>query len=176
MSKEQLFDMLQLSFVPRWVISRNARPQSVAEHSYNVAAMAAYLAKVAGIDQQRAMILGMFHDIAEARTGDLPYPVKGLIEHQNAEDNLCPWYREIIDQFDPAEKLVVKLADLLEAVWFLSHSGGPTSWQSAEDIISNHQGRIDTKICYAVRNSVVTVEQAQQLTGTATALIKEFIK
>lgn len=47
--------------------------EDVAQHSFRVALIAYILAKRAGADPQKAALLGLFHDLHEARTSDLNY-------------------------------------------------------------------------------------------------------
>lgn len=47
--------------------------ESVAEHSYRVAVMGYALARLGGLDPARVTFLCLFHDLHEARTGDLNY-------------------------------------------------------------------------------------------------------
>ena len=47
--------------------------ENVADHSFRVAFMSYCLAKMAGADPCHAALLGLFHDLQEARTGDLNY-------------------------------------------------------------------------------------------------------
>ena len=61
---------------------RSAVPENVAEHSYDVAllthALCTIRTEVYGgeIDTGRAVVLALFHDVAEVITGDIPAPVK----------------------------------------------------------------------------------------------------
>ena len=45
--------------------------ENVADHSFRVAFMSYCLAKMSGADPCHAALLGLFHDLQEARTGDL---------------------------------------------------------------------------------------------------------
>ena len=47
--------------------------ENVAEHSHRTAVIGYALAKVAGADPARTALLCLFHDLAEARTGDFNY-------------------------------------------------------------------------------------------------------
>ena len=48
-------------------------PESVAEHSWRTAVLAWVIAAAQGADPERAATIGVFHDLAEARTGDIEY-------------------------------------------------------------------------------------------------------
>lgn len=47
--------------------------EDVAQHSFRVALMGWTLAKLAGADAERTALMGLFHDLHEARTSDLNY-------------------------------------------------------------------------------------------------------
>lgn len=47
--------------------------ESVAEHSFRTAAIGWILARMSGADEARTTIMCLFHDLAEARTGDFNY-------------------------------------------------------------------------------------------------------
>jgi 5'-deoxynucleotidase YfbR-like HD superfamily hydrolase len=64
----------QLSAEPRqgWLMAGVKHPESVAEHSHRAAVIAYVLAVLEGANPDRAAVLALFHDLPEARTGDLP--------------------------------------------------------------------------------------------------------
>jgi putative hydrolases of HD superfamily len=53
-----------------WVDRGVADAESVAEHSYRVAVLAWAVARARGLDADRAMRIGLLHDLAEAEVGD----------------------------------------------------------------------------------------------------------
>lgn len=74
--------LFRLRFIQRWSLMRNALPENVAEHSYDVALLTHALCTIrrevfgGEIDTGRAIELALFHDVAEVITGDIPSPVK----------------------------------------------------------------------------------------------------
>src|SRR2546425_2701171 len=57
-----------------WVDRGVSDAESVADHSYRVALLAWALARARGLDAERAMLIGLVHDLAEAEVGDeTPY-------------------------------------------------------------------------------------------------------
>jgi putative hydrolase of HD superfamily len=68
------FEAGQLKMLPRagWLLAGIANPESVAEHSFRVAVLAYAIASAEGADPERAACLGLFHDLPETRTGDIP--------------------------------------------------------------------------------------------------------
>lgn len=55
-------------------------PESVAEHSFRVAQLAALIAAEEGADPQRAAYLGLWHDSQETRITDLPHSARPYVE------------------------------------------------------------------------------------------------
>jgi putative hydrolase of HD superfamily len=55
-----------------WQLSGIDDPESVAAHSWGVSLLCLAFADEAGVDPDRALRLAVVHDLAEARTGDLP--------------------------------------------------------------------------------------------------------
>ncbi|MCI5890679.1 MAG: 5'-deoxynucleotidase [Lachnospira sp.] len=71
-----------MKYVNRWGTMRNTSNENICEHSLNVAFIAHALGIInneefnGNIDAQRLAVLGMYHDVTEIITGDLPTPVK----------------------------------------------------------------------------------------------------
>ncbi len=71
-----------MSYITRWGLMRNARNESLSEHSLFTAYTAHYLACSAsvrfGADVRPELVAcaAMYHDAAEILTGDMPTPVK----------------------------------------------------------------------------------------------------
>lgn len=87
---EQLFRFVtrlqRLEALPRtgWLVGGVPRPESVAAHCFEVAAIALWLAdrmvaKGHHIDIERVLRIALLHDIAEVLLTDIPGPVKQLI-------------------------------------------------------------------------------------------------
>jgi putative hydrolases of HD superfamily len=55
-----------------WWVAGIDDPESIAEHSFRTAVIAALLAAVDGADPARAALLALFHDTQETRVGDIP--------------------------------------------------------------------------------------------------------
>ena len=100
--------LMRLSFVPRWIVVPTIRKQNVAEHSFRVAVLCEDLVRKHEWSGDRAFklrVLGLAlrHDIDEVMTGDLPSQSKGT--------------RKDPSLLNP-EQLVVKIADVIEALVF----------------------------------------------------------
>ena len=72
----------RLRYIDRWALMRNARTENLSEHSLEVAMIAHLLCVIGNVrharrlDANRAALVGMYHDVAEIITGDMPTPVK----------------------------------------------------------------------------------------------------
>ena len=72
----------RMKYIDRWALMRNSRPESLSEHSLEVATIAHALATIGNVrygrslDANRAAVVGLYHDASEIITGDMPTPVK----------------------------------------------------------------------------------------------------
>ncbi len=99
----------RMKYINRWALMRNVRQENISEHSNDVAVIAHALAVIkntrfAGdLNPERAAFLGLYHDMTEIITGDMPTPVKYHSEDMRQE------FRKIED--GAAEKLLKMLPD-----------------------------------------------------------------
>lgn len=133
----------RMKHIDRWALMRNSRPESLSEHSLEVAMIAHALATIANVrygrslDVGRAAIVGLYHDASEIITGDMPTPVKyhssqirdayKQVEHEAEErllaklpDDLRPAYEDLFSQHvsddDAYLHRLVKAADKISAL------------------------------------------------------------
>ncbi len=72
----------RMKYINRWALMRNTREENISEHSGDVAVIAHALAVMGNIrfsknlNAERAAFLGLYHDMPEIITGDMPTPVK----------------------------------------------------------------------------------------------------
>ncbi len=72
----------RMKYINRWALMRNTRAENISEHSGDVAVIAHALAVIGNIrfsknlNAERAAFLGLYHDMPEIITGDMPTPVK----------------------------------------------------------------------------------------------------
>ncbi len=102
---------------------------TIASHSYRVAVIAWFLAKIEGADLYKCMAMGLFHDIAEARTGDHNWIHKKYVkihDEEILEDQLGPLpfpdLKELMDEYEKresAESIIAKQADILDQILLL---------------------------------------------------------
>lgn len=147
MSNSRLEDLLDLAHVPRWSRVPLLRPQSVAEHSFRVGAIALEICRRLNhfgkhnalgyanvVLEHRVLLWALVHDGPEAETGDVPYPTKkfvrdmtGIDPFSRQEDMACPWYRSMSHEVHSNEVAIIKIADKIEEVLFLNEWGMTSS-------------------------------------------------
>ncbi len=72
----------RMKYINRWALMRNTASENISEHSNDVAAIAHALAVIknlrfgGNLNAERAAFLGLYHDMPEIITGDMPTPVK----------------------------------------------------------------------------------------------------
>lgn len=124
-----LFEVGMLKRTPRTGFQfLGSGAESVAEHSFRTAIIGYTLAQIDGqVDAARVMQLCLFHDIPEARTGDLNYVNKKYVkvDEMKAVDDLAaqlPFgedYRQTLIEFNARktpEALIANDADQLEMI------------------------------------------------------------
>ncbi|MBS5887182.1 MAG: 5'-deoxynucleotidase [Negativicoccus succinicivorans] len=74
--------LARMKFIKRWGLMKNTMLENIQEHSLQTAMIAHMLAVLRNVrygghvDPERAAVLGMYHDVSEVFTGDMPTPVK----------------------------------------------------------------------------------------------------
>ena len=124
MKENYFYAMLsRMKYINRWGLMQNTRHENLCEHSLEVAFIA-----------ERLAILGMYHDVTEIITGDLPTPVKYYnpvirnaykeVEHVAEEQMLSglssdirAHYKGVLSETEEEEELwkYVKAADKMSA-------------------------------------------------------------
>ncbi len=72
----------RMKYINRWALMRNTVSENISQHSNDVAAIAHALAVIGNVrlskshNAERAAFLGLYHDMPEIITGDMPTPVK----------------------------------------------------------------------------------------------------
>ncbi|MGD1524126.1 YfbR-like 5'-deoxynucleotidase [Vibrio owensii] len=134
-----LVDISESATVTRWHSANCHRYPSIAEHSFLVTMYAKELLKQVHPDatQNDELLVinhALHHDLAETVCGDLGTPFKRALEKkcqdlnignpiEDIEDKVCPsakLHREACDDF---HYIIVKLADILDAIKFISVEG-----------------------------------------------------
>ena len=74
--------LARLRYIRRWGLMRSVMPENDAEHSLQVAMIAHAIAVIGrdtygrDCDPEHILALGVYHDVSEVITGDMPTPVK----------------------------------------------------------------------------------------------------
>ena len=129
----------RMKYINRWGLMRNSKNENLSEHSLEVAMIAHALCLIRNkkynkkVDANKAALLGMYHDVSEILTGDLPttvkyHDVKIYESYKKVEsfaverilkqlpDYLFEEYKEILVPEDEELLLIVKAADKLSAL------------------------------------------------------------
>ena len=133
----------RMKYIERWALMRNARTETLSEHTLDVAMIAHALCVIGNVrfgralDADRAALIGLYHDASEIITGDMPTPVKYYnrdirdaykeVEHvaerrllEQLPEDLRPAYSEIFEGTKSGEdrymRRLVKAADKLSAL------------------------------------------------------------
>ena len=131
----------RMKYISRWALMRSTRRENLSEHSSDVAAIAHAIALLKNVrfgghvNAERAALLGLYHDMPEIITGDMPTPVKyhsPALRSAYAEvektackrllamlpDDLRPYYESCFFPQEGDEELwkIVKAADKISAL------------------------------------------------------------
>ncbi|HLD59767.1 MAG TPA: HD domain-containing protein [Candidatus Bilamarchaeaceae archaeon] len=125
---DYLFEVGELKRVKRsgWWLAKIKDPESVAEHSHRASILAFILAKMENVDPYKLCSAAVFHDVIEARLGDIHkvtaryVDITNEIEKKVIEEQLQNVPSEISSEIkkvillEGKERDVLKDADLLE--------------------------------------------------------------
>lgn len=99
----------RIKYINRWALMRNTSYETLSQHSHEVAIIAHALAVIGNkrleknYDAARASLLGLYHDVPEIITGDMPTPVKYYSKDmrksfETVEDNACTTLLEMLPE------------------------------------------------------------------------------
>ncbi len=163
------FEVGVLRHVPRsGYIFLGSGSEDVAQHSFRVAFMSFVLARMAGADPYRAALLGLTHDLHEARVSDLNYmnqryvrsdhvkAQKDALEGTGLEEELMNAYKEFEARESP-EARVAKDADQLDLLFNLKVEldKGNTF---AKDWIESALGRLKTREAQSIASEMLATD------------------
>lgn len=153
-----LAEKLRLMQVKRYPICHTNRDQSVAEHSYNVMLIAMELAaETLDIELVHEVLrYGLMHDMEEVFTGDIPSSFKRELRAK------CPDVVKLLDGTVVVRdevKAIVKLADCIEAIYYLREFGGS---RLSVDILDDILRNFDT-ICQTTVAKPLIVQKARNI-------------
>lgn len=101
----------RMKHINRWALMRNTAKENISEHSNDVAVIAHALAVIKNerfggkVNPERAAFLGLYHDMPEIITGDMPTPVKYF------SDTMREAFAKVEDM--ASEKLISMLPDYM---------------------------------------------------------------
>jgi putative hydrolase of HD superfamily len=121
--------MRKLMRMHRQVLLTDDMSDSIASHSYRVGMIAWFLAKEEGADLYKTVMMGLIHDLAEARTGDHNWVHKKYVKifgHEINEEQLgtlpFPDLKHLVEEYEERktkESILVKEADTLDQILLL---------------------------------------------------------
>lgn len=149
----------RMKYIDRWSLMRNTDKESLSQHSLDVAAIAHALALIGNkrlgksYNSDRIAVIGMYHDMPEIITGDMPTPVKyyndeirtafGSIEKAAQKSLLLTLPEDLREEYEgfvvPDEKSeeyrLVKAADKISALikCLLEERSGNTEFIKARE-------------------------------------------
>ncbi|MDR1487305.1 MAG: HD domain-containing protein [Deltaproteobacteria bacterium] len=163
-----LFEVASLKRTPRTGYQFLGRGhENVAEHSFGVAMLAWVLGRMSGeADLERLLSMAIFHDLAEARTGDLNYVNKRYViplEEQAFSDAArdLPFEKELLEiknEWLESESLEAKLAsdadqlDMMIELRRLSAHG----WNQAGEWLVYAEKRLKTREGQALAKEILS--------------------
>jgi Predicted hydrolases of HD superfamily len=156
-----IYDILRLQEVKRYPICHTNRDQSVAEHSYNVAMIAMELAEDWADPAMKLDIItyALSHDLEEVYTGDIPSSFKRRLRIE------CPAVIKLLDgdkEISPDVRAIVKLADCLEAIYYVRQFGGSRLAEIIlPDMVMNFKSAANTENVHdAIRLKALAMEKS----------------
>jgi putative hydrolase of HD superfamily len=146
-----LFEMGHLKNLPRagWLLLGIPKPESVAEHSFRVAAVGIMLAAMEGADVGRTAALCLLHDAHETRIGDVPSVGRAYVTtaapeavtaHQTATmpDEIAKVIAELTAEYEANETTEARLAHdadkletLLQAAEYKAQGFDTDAWRES---------------------------------------------
>jgi len=158
--KLTLADLARSGHVTRWHSVRTSRNQTLAEHHYMVTRISNKLAKeILGPDLKDSHLLQIMeyaslHDTPELLMGDLPSPLKQHIDHITEGENpidaieaeIAPWLVRMKREMRKEHLYIVKLADIIDALVFITIEG---LGEHAKQVIHILEGMLAEKLSQA---------------------------
>lgn len=104
------FAMLsRMKYIERWSLMWNSNRENISEHSQETAMLAHILAVISNVrlqnhlNAERAALLGLYHDVPEIITGDMPTPIKYYNEEihsafKKVEQSACEKLLEMLPE------------------------------------------------------------------------------
>lgn len=136
--------------------------ETVAEHSYFVAAYVLKLHDYYDFNLEKALSMAILHDYAEAFISDVPSPIKqqfpniaiALEEAENKiiTEHISKEFASYMDEFNDklsAEGCMVALADILSVVSYAKYEIGLGNSEYMKDVLRNAKNKINKIVSIA---------------------------
>lgn len=159
-------ELMRLQDISRWNMINVTRPQSVAEHSFNVSMLAQSVAKRANetneentFNHQYIGIIALEHDAVEALTGDIPTPAKQKMKQLGFDFNAA--FKDPDGETPPhGYALVIKVCDIFESVMYLRNFG---TGERAYVVLQGLEHDLEEKMAELARYHVKLHAAAEQV-------------
>ncbi len=162
--------MARMKYIERWALMRNSTKENISEHSLEVAMIAHGLGVIGNerfgreYDVNRLALMGLYHDVTEIITGDMPTPIKYYDEdiknaYKRVENiagytllhklpaNMQPYYESILVAKEEEKEYwkLVKAADKMSALikCMEEESAGNSEFQTAKESIQGILAQMD---------------------------------
>lgn len=146
----------------------NDEADNIASHSFRTAIISWFLAKAEKADAYKVVMMSLFHDMPETRSGDQNWIHKKyvsvydeeIIQDQTANLPFADELRPIIDEYQERETLeakVAKDADLLDQVLLLKEYAWAGNKEAEKWLVGKEQGkRLTTETAKAWVREIVS--------------------
>ena len=157
-----LAEIMRASNVARWGIVNVSKPQSVAEHTFNVTMMVRALCKRLGVDDDVLIKAALEHDLDEVIYGDMPSPMKAEMKAKGVDVNELVGNK--MRELTPQQEGILKVCDLLESVVYLK-----------DHAIGKHAREVTVEVESRMKEYVKETEGLLLLQGPIHIFIKDVI-
>ena len=143
--------------------------ETVAEHSFFVAAYVLKLHDYYDFKLEKALSMAILHDYAEAFISDVPSPIKQQFpniaialedaEHKIISDHISKDFANYMDEFNDklsAEGCMVALADILSVVSYAKYEIGLGNSEYMKDVLRNAKNKINKLV--AISNKYIRTD------------------
>ncbi len=175
---DALLELQALDRVPRagYALRGVADPESVSEHAFHTSFLAwALAAEEPELDRARVVELALVHDLAEARTGDLPrtaaryFPAgaKAQAERSAARDLLAPLGERadaLVAEYQGRETREARFVATCDKLQLLIKASAYTSWGAGalSGLLANVRAALDGTEFESVRRVVEELEGREE--------------